>query len=223
MMRCSIAMRSAWSYSLGMPMLVVRSFGPTNTALTPGIAQIFSRFSTPSTDSIIAELDGGQVKDTPEYLEIIASHPLTMAGVFLRHVVNGFDERYTTPYVEHLEPSARRLLRLAGFLLVFLALFRLLWPRGRRSLGDTRWRYVVALLVCCASVPADAVETRFLLPIFLLAGLVVLTPGWPNPLEVEATGARRFRTIGVGAVACVAYLVVVGLIVSAATDHLVLA
>ncbi|MBS1675749.1 MAG: hypothetical protein JST08_00040 [Actinobacteria bacterium] len=179
-------------------------------------------YRDPSTDGIIASLDGEAVKDTPQYLEIIVSNPVTMAGVFLRHVVNGLDERYTTPYVEHLEPPGRGLFRLAGFLLIFLAAFRLLWPRGRRSLGTVRWRYVVALLACCATVPADAVETRFLLPAFLLSALLVLTPGWPNPLESEATGLRRFRTLGIAAVACAAYLIVVGLIISAATDHLVL-
>lgn len=177
----------------------------------------------PDASSILAELEGGTVAGTSQYLEIIASHPLTMAGVFLRHIVNGFDQRYTTPYVEHLEPPARLLLRAAGFLLVFLALFRLLWPRGRRSLGDIRWRYVVALPACCATVPADAVETRFLLPLFLLAALIVLTPGWPNPLEAGAHGARRFRTLGVAVVFFAAYLIVVGLIVSGATENLVFA
>ena len=34
-------------------MLVVMSFGPMNNALTPGMAQIASRFSSERTDSII--------------------------------------------------------------------------------------------------------------------------------------------------------------------------
>ena len=34
-------------------MLTVMSLGPTNTATTPGIEQILSKFSTPRTDSII--------------------------------------------------------------------------------------------------------------------------------------------------------------------------
>ena len=47
------AIRSLWSYSLGMPIVVVRSFGPTKTAWTPGMEQIASRFSIPAKDSIM--------------------------------------------------------------------------------------------------------------------------------------------------------------------------
>lgn len=180
----------------------------------------------PSTESILAELDAGTVSDTSQYAEIALSNPLTIAGVFLRHVVNGLDQRYTTPYVEHLEPSSRRLLRLTGFLLVFLALFRVLWPRGRRSLGgggegETRWRYPAALLICCATSLPSAIETRFLLPVFLLSGLVVLTPAWPNPLD-QQTGLLRFRTLAITSLLLVIYIALVASIVSGATDHLVL-
>jgi hypothetical protein len=142
-----------------------------------------------------------------------------MAGVFFRHVVNGFDQRYTTPYIEHLEPPSRRLLRLAGFLLVFLALFRLLWPRGRQSLGPARVRYPLALLACCAAVPITAVEPRYILPAFLLAAMIVLAPGWPNPLE-RGVGLRGFRTAAIATACLVVYLVVVGLTVQRATHNL---
>src|SRR5215210_5461796 len=47
------AMSSGLSYSFGMPMFVVMSFGPMKSALTPGMAQMASRFSTERTDSII--------------------------------------------------------------------------------------------------------------------------------------------------------------------------
>jgi hypothetical protein len=175
----------------------------------------------PATESIRAKLSGQRVSGTGQYLEVVAEHPLTMAGVFFRHIVNGLDQRYTTPYVEHLEPPARRLLRLAGFLLIFLALFRLIWQRGRRSFGAARWRYPLTLLACCATVPATAVETRFLAPVFVLAAMVVLTPGWPSPLE-NGVGLRRFRTVGITAIFLAAYLVVAGLIVHGATTHLLL-
>lgn len=177
----------------------------------------------PDTGSILAGLDGGVVSDTPQYVEIIASHPITMAGVFLRHVVNGLDQRYTTPYVERLEPPSRKILRGAGFLLVFLALFRLSWTRGRRSLGPAKWRYQGALLLCCATSLPSAIETRFLLPVFILSGLVVLAPGWPNPIEASEPGWRRYRTVAIGCLALAAYLVLVGVVVSGATDNLRLA
>jgi hypothetical protein len=176
-------------------------------------------YMDPATRSIRSELPGGRVSGTGKYLRIVAENPLTMAGVFLRHIVNGFDQRYTTPYVEHLEPGWRKLLRLAGFLIVFLGLFRLFWTRGRRSLGAARWRYPLTLLACCATIPASAIETRYALPACILAAMLVLTPGWPDPREA-ADGARRYRTLGIAAGFLVAYLVVAGLIVHGATRHL---
>jgi hypothetical protein len=180
----------------------------------------FMDYLDPHTQAILSELPLETVSGTKKYLEIFIEHPITLGGVFVRHIVNGLDQRYTTPYVEHLEGPARKILRLAGFLLVFLAVFRLLWPRGRRSLGEIRARYPVALLLCCLTSIPSAIETRFMLPVFLLCGLVVLTPGWPNPVEEGATGAARLRTIGVGCLALAVYLFVVGSIVSAATDNL---
>jgi hypothetical protein len=176
-------------------------------------------YMDPAAVSIREELPAGRVSDTGKYLEIVAENPLTMAGVFFRHIVNGLDQRYTTPYIEHLEPPARKLLRLAGFLLVFGALFRLIWPRGRRSLGEARWRYPLALLACCATVPTTAVETRYMAPVFLLAAIVVLTPGWPDPRE-SAVGPHRFRTLAIAAACLAVYLLVVGLVVHGATNHL---
>jgi hypothetical protein len=176
-------------------------------------------YMEPSAVPIREELPAGKVADTGKYLEIVLDNPVTMAGLFFRHIVNGLDQRYTTPYIEHLEPPARRLLRLAGFLLIFAALLRLIWPRARRSLGAARRRYPLTLLACCATVPTTAVETRYLVPVFLLAAMVVLTPGWPNPLEA-GVGARRFRTIAVATACLAVYLVVVGLTVQRATHSL---
>jgi hypothetical protein len=174
----------------------------------------------PDTDSIVAGLPGGAVSGTPEYLEIIASNPVTMAGLFLRHVVNGLDERYSTPYVEDVHPPLGFLLRLGGFVLVFLALLRAAWPRGRRSLGPARWRYMVVLLLCSATSVPSAIETRFMLPVFVLAGLLVLAPGWPSPIEAEAVGLRRYRTIAIAGLALVACFLVALSVVTGATHNL---
>jgi len=152
---------------------------------------------------------------TRQYLEFIVWHPLVMAGVYVRHIINGLDERYNTPFVEHIGSNWWR--RIASFLIVFLALLRLLWPAARRSLGPARWRYIVVLaLTCLTSVPI-AIATRYMLPVWLICCMLVLTSGWPSPLEPAGAGVgglRRYRKL---AIILGAYLVSMALVYEVVT------
>jgi len=169
---------------------------------------------------LLAEQKDDSVSSTGQYLGLILSHPTTMAALLVRHIINGLDQRYTTPYVEHLNTGSHRWLRLAGFLLFFLALLRVLWPTARRRLGPARWRYPVALALCCAtSIPA-AMETRYLLPLYLLAYVLVLMPNWPNPIGPATEGFRRYRVSAIILVAYLVSMVAVWQIASDATKHL---
>lgn len=176
----------------------------------------------PSTESMVADLEGGSVHGTGGYAQLVLEHPLTMAGVFLRHLINGLDQRYPTVYVEELQDEGNRVWRFAGFLLIFLALLRVLWPTARGRLGEACWRYPAALLLAGSSAIASAVETRFLLPSFVLATVVVLAPGsWPSPVGSRELGVRRFLPAATIVLAAVAFYAVVWIVVSGATDHLV--
>jgi hypothetical protein len=155
-----------------------------------------------------------------QYLGLVEDHPITMAGVFLRHVTNGLDQRYSTPYIEHLDSGSHRWLRLFGFLLVFLGLLRVLWPKARHSLGTTRWRYPIALLICCLTAVPSAMEPRYMLPVYLLSYMLVLAPGWPNPIDNEAVGVRRFGALAIIVMAYALFMVVVLHVVGEASNHL---
>lgn len=168
---------------------------------------------------LLSEQPGAVVTSTGMYLGLVVDHPLTIADLYARHVINGLDERYSTPYVEHLSTGANRWLRLAGFLLVFLALLRVVWPAARRSLGGAHWRYPVALVVCTLTAVPSAMEPRYLLPVYLLGYMLVLAPGWPNPITNTAGGIRRFRTLATIGAAYVLYQAVVWHVVSGATSH----
>jgi hypothetical protein len=167
---------------------------------------------------LLHEQKNGKITSTGQYVGLIASHPIAMGALLGRHVINGLDARYSTPYVEHIEP--RLGLRLAGFLLIFLALVRVLWPTARRSLGPAKWRYPVALLLCCpTSVPAP-MEPRYMLPANLVGYILVLTPGWPNPIGPGEAGLRRFRTLAILVVSYLVFMALVWHVVSATTKHL---
>ena len=193
-----------------------------DTYVGGGIEQARMTYLDRHTDEIVLGLEDGAVKDTGEYAQIVVEHPITMAGVFLRHLVNGLDQRYPTPYVERLQTGWNRPGRVLGFLIVFLALVRVAWPVTRRRLEPARWRYPAALMLCCATSAASAVETRFLLPVFLLCALLVVAPGWANPVGPPALGLRRYRALAVMAVAGVAFFAVVWTIGGGATDSLTL-
>lgn len=209
------------------------AFHLTDVQLTDGL--LFQRFSAyigpghrppemlyidEAGQRLLREKKDGKIDGTGQYLGLIVNHPLTMAGVFARHIINGFDQRYTTPYIEHLDTGSHRWLRIAGFLLVFLALVRVAWPAARRSLGPARWRYPVAFLLCCLTSIPSQMETRYLLPAYLLSYILVVMPGWPNPVGASQLGLRRFRTLAIIIVALLIFMAVVIHVTSAASSHL---
>lgn len=150
-----------------------------------------------NTEELAAEIDrDGGIKGYGDYLRIAVENPVTIAGVFLRHLVNGMDQRYTSTYVSKLDTGQQRPLRIAAMLIAFLALLRVAWPAARRSLGTARWRYPLALLATCVTILPSAVETRFLLPLYLLTYLLVLAPGWPirSAFPRHGEGVRGFAT-----------------------------
>lgn len=161
----------------------------------------------------------GQISSVGQYLGLIVSHPLVMGGLYLSHFVNGVDARYTTVYVEHLETKSHLMRRIVGFLLVFAALVRVLWPAARRRLGPGRWRYAIALPACCLTSIATAVEVRYLLPIYLIVYMIALAPGWPNPIGPADAGWRRFQTPVIIALAGLVFALVVVHVTGDASSH----
>ena len=178
-------------------------------------------FVDPTGSRLLDERQQGTVESAREYAGLALTHPATMAALFGRHIVNGLDQRYPTPYIETLDEGENRWMRLAGFVLVFLALARIAWPAARHRLGPAQWRWPVALLICGATSVASAVETRFLLPAVLLTYMLVLSASWPNPLAASGSaGIRRFATAAALLGAFAIFIVVVLGTIGSATDHL---
>ena len=74
-------------------------------------------------------------------------------------------------------------------------------------------------MLCCLTAVPSAVETRYMLPVYLLSYIFVLEAGWPNPLGPNRAGLR-FRTPVVIAVAYATFMVIVVLVTSNATKNL---
>ena len=159
----------------------------------------------PSAKRLLDEQPEQKIKSLSQYIGIVVSHPSIMVPLIIRHFINGLDVRYNTIYVENRASGGRLWLRVAGFMLVFLALVRLFWPAARRSLGRARWRYPVALSACYVSSLASVSETRYMLPIEMIVYALVLAPGWPKPIDPHEAGFRRFATLAILAVAGLAF------------------
>ncbi len=193
-----------------------------DTYVLNGEARVEMKYIYPPGERLLEQLPEGKVTSTSQYVELFESHPLLMGDMIVRHIVNYMDPLYSTAYVEHLHNAGRTWGRIAGFLLVFIALLRVLWPSARRLLGLGRLRYLAALPLCTVSTVLMMGERRYQLPVYLLVYILALTPRWPNPIGESGVGLRRFRAPVVIAALFVVYSSFVWYVTSDAIDHLTL-
>ncbi len=204
----------------------------TEQRLTEGMAsQRYDTYATPRGVAAILYPDavgrrlleqqpGGAITSSGQYLELFASHPVEMVDLLARRVINGLDARYSTVYIENLDSGGHLWLRIAGFLLVFLALVRVLWRATRRSLGPIKWRYPVALALCCLTSITAPVETRYMLPVYMLTYMLVLAPGWVSPIGPSERGVRRVASLAVLLAVFAVFTVIVWHVVSGAVGEI---
>ncbi|MBJ6109849.1 hypothetical protein JAO73_12575 [Hymenobacter sp. BT523] len=110
-----------------------------------------------------------QFADVGQYVRMCAGQPMQAASVFIRHLFNGLDVQYPTPYItEVFVPTWR--LALLNYSLIWGGLVVLLWHRWSRP--TVRWvrpsAVLMALLLPCLTALVTAIECRFLLPLHLL-------------------------------------------------------
>jgi hypothetical protein len=185
-----------------------------------GVANAIA-YPDPAGKRLLEQQPEQKIKTWTQYFGLIVSHPTIMIPMLVRRLVNGLDTRYSTIYVEHSPDGGLIWLRVGGWALVFLALVRLLWPAARRRLGHARWRYPLALTFCCLSPIASAIEARYMLPVVLLSYVLTLAPGWPNPIGPAEAGWRRFRVVGLLALAALVFGVVLWHMLSAVHSYTV--
>ena len=150
-----------------------------------------------------------------QYLRLCLGRPWRAVGVWLRHLFNGLDVQYPTPYIEEVFTPTWALAWLNysliwGGLLVLLA--------RRWQLPTTAWvrpaLVLLALLIPCAATLPTAMECRFLLPLHLL--LMAAVAFGAAPLRWWRRATRRGRAALVGSYVAV---VVAGFSASASTQR----
>jgi hypothetical protein len=160
-------------------------------------------FLDPSTTHVLDKEGEAEITSYGQYLGIVIRNPAELAASYVRHVFNGLDVRYPTPYVRSLDNSPI-LLSLVLYAALFTAIARLLLSNARRALGRIHWLGISVLLSPLLTAIPSTVETRFFLPAQLLVYMLVcFGPDYRGTLF--AGGTTRRAAI---AAACVAFALV---------------
>ena len=119
----------------------------------------------------------GDPYSLPFYLKFVAQHPVDFLALYVRHAINGLDVRDGIVYTTKPSPLRIRT-ALLNFALLALACW-VAWSMRARVLepaqavtrsASASWGFPLAVLVLpVAAILPGAVETRFFLPLHLLA------------------------------------------------------
>ena len=150
----------------------------------------------------LARVPGHRFGSYGQYGQFALRQPMATSGRYLRHLFNGLDIRFPTPYPRLLHPPGQAALRLLNYALLGLGAWLALsaWLKNRRAaLEPVAVGTLLALLLPCLLVLPTLVETRFLLPLHLLL-LTVVAAAW-RPGTWWRTSGPPVRRVAVVAVA----------------------
>lgn len=141
------------------------------------------------------------------YLHFVLRQPLPTAGRYLRHLFNGLDIWFSTPYPKQLHPLGQSVLRLLNYTLLGLSIGLLLAAlvsirrhREYPTQSSQAAPVLLALVLPCLVVLPTLMECRFLLPLHLLL-LTVVAGRWQPVASWQKAGAwARIAVVVLGAV-----------------------
>ena len=153
----------------------------------------------------LAAVPGQRFASYGHFAAFVAQQPLHTAGRYSRHLFNGLDIWFPTPYPLRLHPPGQVALRLINYALLGLAVALAAagwWRTRRQSPGAARrWAQaapvLLALLLPCLLALPTLVECRFLLPLHLLI-LVGVAGTWQPIADWQRLRSplRRLAVLG---------------------------
>ncbi|MDB5270150.1 MAG: hypothetical protein JWP58_3190 [Hymenobacter sp.] len=135
------------------------------------------------------------------YAQFVLRQPIATSGRYLRHLFNGLDIRFPTPYPRQLHPLGQAGLRLLNYALLGLGVWLALsaWLKNRRAAWEpVAVGTLLALLLPCLLVLPTLMECRFLLPLHLLV-LTVVAGTWQPGAWWRGAPVRRITVVAVAA------------------------
>ena len=183
------------------------AFQRYETSLVPAIPRSLV-YADAAGQRALATVPGGHFCSYGEFLEFLAHRPFGSASRYARHLFNGLDIRYPTPYPTRLHPPGQALLRLLNYALLGLGVWltlagcraATLTHQAKKELVPAEPRpLLVALLLPCLLTLPTLMECRFLLPLHLLL-LTGVAATW-QPLAGWQNLRGFFRRLAVVALA----------------------
>lgn len=168
-------------------------FQKYETALDPAYPQAQLFFFDPAGRRFVRAHHLTELPAVTDYARLVLRHPVFLARVYLRHLFNGLDVQYPTPYVRQVYAPTWSL-ALLNYTVWFGAAL-VAWHR-RRQLSRGQVLVLAALLVPCLLIIPTEIECRYLLPLHLLLYALVGF-GWPAAWRPWAVPARRLGLLGV--------------------------
>ena len=195
------------------------AFQRYETSLIPAIPRSLV-YADSAGQRALAAVPGGRFSSYGQFLGFAAARPLSTTMRYTRHLFNGLDIRYPTPYPTRLHPPGQALLRLLNYALFGLGLSlvlmrnqRVMPTAGSNALvlpveGNTAQTLIPAhksqavallfalLLPCLLALPT-LMECRFLLPLHLLL-LTAVAACWQPRAWWRALGSplRQVAVLG---------------------------
>ena len=133
-------------------------------------------YADPAGQRALAAEPGGDFASYGQFLRFALRQPVAVSGRYLRHLFNGLDIRFPTPYPTRLHPPGQAALRLLNYSLLGLGTWLMAAALGRNFRTSPGGRpqpgagaaVLLALLLPSVLVMPTLVESRFLLPVHLL-------------------------------------------------------
>ena len=152
---------------------------------------------------VLAAEPGHRFGSYGQYAQFALHQPISTSGRWLRHLFNGLDIRFPTPYPRQLHPPGQAALRLLNYALLGLGIWLAISAGLRnRCLACSPMAVgsLMALLLPCLLVLPTLMESRFLLPLHLLV-LTMVAGTWQPGAWWRELGppVRRVALVAVAA------------------------
>ncbi|HHX60633.1 MAG TPA: hypothetical protein GX707_07960 [Epulopiscium sp.] len=129
------------------------------------------KFLDPQGEKMLINENITNLESYAQYFRLLIKYPVDAISVYSRHLFNGLDVTYSTPYIMEFFGD-RVLFSLLNYTLWFLLIALIIRSDIKKKIWDTvlynpeRLYAVSILLTCVISIPG-AVEVRFFLPMYI--------------------------------------------------------